>query len=141
MSHGPLPTVLAWLVADHAYRDQVSKRCYILGTYSALGSLAYPFTHPGLHAYAALTELRGLTPLRVRLVDADEEGGPLWVYDTAVNSPDPLAVADLVFVSPPVTFPAPGQYLLQLYGAGQLLCERRIMAVLVPQQARQEGQA
>jgi hypothetical protein len=81
MSHGPLPTVLAWLVADHVYRDQSSKRCYILGTYSALGSLAFPFTHPGLHAYAALTELHRLeenlgavdielTPVDLREIDS-----------------------------------------------------------------------
>jgi hypothetical protein len=125
--------VLAWLVADHVYRDPFSKRSYILGTYSAVASLAFPFTHPGLKSYAALTELHGLTPLRVRLVDADEEREPFWVQEALVNSNDPLAVADLVLVSPPLLFPAPGQFRLRLYGAGQLLCERWIMAALVRQ--------
>src|SRR5205823_1011850 len=44
--------------------------------------------------------------------------------------PDPVSVVEAAFALQPVTFPAPGEYRVELYAGGQCLAGRSITAVL-----------
>lgn len=123
------PEVLALVVADHVYRDDVSRKYHILGTRHWLASPDFPFTHPRLAAYVVLVNGRGDTFLQVRLVDVDEDQEPIRVEETMVNFPTPLAVREVVFLLDDLVIPEPGEYRLQLYGNDQFLRERRIFVL------------
>jgi hypothetical protein len=98
----------------------------IQGTYQSLTAREFPFTHANIVVYVALTDGHGETEVRLRLVDSDELRSPLFELETTVAFEDPLITLELVFAQPRVVFPAPGEYRLQLLGAGEPLLDRRL---------------
>jgi hypothetical protein len=126
------PDVLAMVLADAVLRDLVTGKAFIQGTYSAIKAAEFPLTYPAIVVYAAITNGHGQTEMELRLVDVDEERPPVFRTTLVMNFTDPLVVAEAVFAKAPVIFPGPGDYRLQLFGAGQPLRERRLQVVLVP---------
>jgi hypothetical protein len=57
----------------------------------------------------------------MRLVDVDETHAPVFEENTIIEFPDPLTVVEFTFVHRGPVFPSPGEYRLQLFGAGQPL--------------------
>jgi hypothetical protein len=130
VEHQP-PDVLAMVLADTVLRDFASGKMFIQGTYSAIMATEFPLLYPSIVVYAAITNGHGQTEMELRLVDVDEESEPLFKAAIMMNFADPLIVAEAVFAHGPVNFPRPGEYRLQLFGAGQLLRERRLQAILI----------
>jgi hypothetical protein len=130
VNHSPPPQAAALLLADQIYRDPGTNKHFILGTYNAVSSPAYPCLRPSLSVYAALTGGRGRVPIRLVLTDADEELGPLAQAEGAAEMPDPLQNWEIVFHLNDVVLPRPGQYRLQLFACGELLRELRLHALL-----------
>jgi hypothetical protein len=126
MPERPPPEVLALIVADGLHRDAATGKFYILGTYSTIFAANFPCTHAGIVVYAALSDGHGNTPIKVRLVDANEERPPVFEAIGSVNFPNPLTVVEIGFAHGNIVFPAPGRYSLQLYSGDKLLRERRI---------------
>jgi len=124
------PYVLAMVVCDAVWRDHGNGKCYVLGTFSTIGSTTFPAIHPILSVYLALTDGRGRTDVLLRLVDAAEEAEPLFESPpSAIDWSDPRMVAELVFQVNGVMFPGPGEYRLQVFSGTEPLMERRIVVV------------
>src|SRR5262249_16753697 len=66
------PIPLALLICDHVWRDPNSGKHSLLGTFSGLGSSTFPLV-ANLTVYFAVTEGHGSLPVRMELVDVDEE--------------------------------------------------------------------
>jgi hypothetical protein len=120
------PDVLAMVLADAVLRDLATKKHTIQGIYTLLHVREFPYLHPFIVVYTALTNGHGQTLMQLRLVDANEERAPLFTSESSLLFPDPLYVAEAVFAVPNVVFPEPGEYRLQLFGAGQPIRERRL---------------
>lgn len=105
------------------YRDEISGKVSVLGMSSVIGATEFPWTHPGIVVYAALSDGRE-TAVQVRLIDADESREPVWETETVVDFPDPITELELVVFLDEVVFQEPGDYRLQLYGAPRG-CSRR----------------
>jgi hypothetical protein len=84
----PLPVVLALVVADHIYHDDISTKPFILGVRSVILASSYPSEFPQLAVYAALVEGRGVMTFEVRLIDADEERMPIYEAEAEVGFSD-----------------------------------------------------
>lgn len=125
----PPPEVLALVAADHIYRDESTGKLFILGTRSAFGAAAFPFHCSNLAVYASMIDGRGETALQVRLVDVDEAREPVLEHETTVNFHDPTEEVEVVFRLEDLIFPEPGDYRLQIHGAGQFLRERRLLII------------
>jgi hypothetical protein len=123
------PEVLALVIADHVHRDDNTAKFFILGTRAAIGAAAFPFNCPSLAVYASMIDGRGETPLRLRLIDVNEEREPVLEFETTVNFLDPTEEVEIAFRLVDLIFPEPGDYRLQLYGAGQFLRERRFLII------------
>ncbi len=78
-----------------------------------------------------LTDGYGETPVRVRLVDAEEARPPIFEAETVVNFPDPLTVMEVVFPQFNVVFPEEGEYRVLPFGAGGFLREHRLDVLLM----------
>ncbi|MBI1913611.1 MAG: hypothetical protein HYS12_02480 [Planctomycetes bacterium] len=127
------PLALALIVADHITRDLGTGKLSVHGIFNAIGALSFPWTHPSIMVYGALTDGRlGKTPIMLRLVDAEEERPPVVEAPGEVDFPDPFAIVEFVLALNGVVFPEAGEYRLQLHGAGTPLLERRILVVPVP---------
>jgi hypothetical protein len=125
------PDVVAMVLADNVLRDPGGK-CYIQGTYAGIFAPVFPWHHPSIIAYIAITSGHGKTPLVMKLIDADEARDPVFEAQAEIEFADPLEVREVVFFAPGVIFPEPGEYRLQLFGAGVFLRERRIQVGLPP---------
>jgi len=123
------PDVLAMILAEVVHPDSATGKFSILGTYNAIGAASFPHRHPYLAVYLALTDGRGETPMTMRLIDADEEREPVFESETTLNFDDPTEVIELTFFQDNIVFPQPGEYRLQLFGAGEFLRERRLFVV------------
>jgi len=120
------PLVLAMVLADTVVQDLPTGKNTIQGTYLSLDAAEFPYTHRSIVVYVALTEGYGETELRLRLIDADELRPPLFELEATVEFSDPLTEVEVVFAHPKVVFPEPGEYRLQLFGAGEPLREWRL---------------
>jgi hypothetical protein len=126
------PDVLAVVLADTILRDMATGKLYIQGTYSVIVAQTFPYQHPSIAVYFAITSGHGKTPIKMRLIDVDETRAPVFEQAMDFDFPDPLAVVEGVFVAVGPPFPEPGEYRLQVFGAGQLLRERRLQVVPAP---------
>jgi hypothetical protein len=126
------PDVLAMVLADQILQDFTTKKLFIQGTYSVIFGVDFPVVFPAITVYIAVTSGHGETELEMRLVDVDEEREPIFSSKAKVNFLDPLTVLETVFTHGPVSFPEPGEYRVQLLGAGQLIRERRLQVIPVP---------
>jgi hypothetical protein len=126
------PDILAMVLADAVLRDAATGKCFIQGTYAAIFAPEFPWRHPAIVVYIAITNGHGKTPLSMKLVDVDEAHEPIFKEESLIDFPDPLTVAELVIVRRNPVFPAPGEYRLQLFGAGEPLKERRIQVMPPP---------
>jgi hypothetical protein len=123
------PEVLALVIADHVHRDDIAAKFFILGTRASIGAATFPFTCPSLAVYASMIDGRGETPLRLRMIDVDETREPVLDFETTVNFLDPTEEVEIAFRLVDLVFPEPGDYRLQLEGAGQFLRERRFLII------------
>ena len=126
------PDVLAMILADAVLRDVATGKFEIRGTFSGISASDFPWTRPIIVVYAAITNGHGKTSLRLRLIDVDETLEPIVDSESVVEFADPIAVIEPVFVMTDVVFPEPGEYRVQLYGAGQFLRERRLYVTPPP---------
>jgi hypothetical protein len=123
------PEVLALLIADHVHQDETTGKLFILGTRASIGAANFPFNCPNLAVYASLIDGRDETPIRLRLIDVDEAREPVLEFETSVTFLDPTEEVEMVFRLTDLIFPEPGDYRLQLYGAGHFLRERRFLVI------------
>jgi hypothetical protein len=126
------PDVLAMVLADAVLRDAISGKCFIQGTYAVIFAATFPHRHPSVVVYFAITSGHGKTPIKMRLVDVDEVRDPVFEQESIIDFPDPLMVVEGVFGILGPVFREPGEYRLQLFGAGTLLRERRIQVMPPP---------
>ena len=124
------PDVLSLLVCDQILIDRLTGKTSLIGMFSTIGAPQYPVRHPQLCVFASLTDGRGKTNLRIRLVSVDEDD-ILGQADMEVDFKDPRTVFEIALAVGNVTFPKPGEYRLQLFADSSLLTERRIVVVQI----------
>ena len=128
----PPPYPLAMVVCDNIHRDPGSGKLFILGCFSTMHAVTFPATHGLMGLYIEQTNGRGVVPVRVRLIDANEEREPLWEDQNDHEFRDPRMVMQMVFLLAGVIFPEPGEYRFQVFASGEFLMERRLLVNQLP---------
>jgi hypothetical protein len=123
--NSPAPVPLTLLICDHVWRDPHSGKYDLLGTFSAIGSSVFPCSI-NLAVYFALTEGRGELPIRLELVDVDEERPAIFKSEGMFRFVDPRHVIEGCFSFDTLKFPQPGEYCLKLFVSGELLMVRSL---------------
>jgi len=125
-SNGINPTALAMIICDHVWREPCDGKVSILGTFTMLNADNFPFRHPVIAIYLALTNGHGQVPIMLRLIDVDEQFPAVFELSTVFVFPNPHMVVEQGLEVPNVPFPRPGEYRMQLLANGELLMERRL---------------
>ena len=120
------PDVLSLIVCDQIITDRVTGKVSLIGMFAAVHSPRFPVTHPQICVYVALTEGRGKTPIKIRIVDANEARKPIVEGNGVVDFKDPRAIANLALQFHGLRFPEPGQYRVQIWAGSSLLREARL---------------
>lgn len=121
-----VPQVLSLLVCDQILIDRLTGKTSLIGLFTNVGATRYPVRHPHLCVFASLTDGRGKTPLELTIIDANEARPPVAAGKAVVEFADPRAIACLNLHFSGLTFPAPGEYRVQLKCNGALLSEARL---------------
>ena len=129
----PPPYPIAMVVCDSIHRDPGTGKAFILGCFSVIHAKQFPATHQKMGLYVSITNGRGDVPVRVALVDADEEREPILSLEQVVEFDDPRLVAELTFEMHGVTFPEPGEYRFQLFALDEFIMEQRILVHELPE--------
>jgi hypothetical protein len=123
----PIPLTL--LICDHVWRDPNSGKYSLLGTFSALGSSVFPIV-TNMAVYFAVTEGQGELPIRLELIDVDEERPAVFDAEGMFVFEHPRQVIEGTFGFTNLEFPEPGEYRLKLFVAGEFLMERALHLTL-----------
>jgi len=119
------PIPLSLLICDHAWQDPNSGKHFLLGTFSAINSSAFPFA-TNLVAYFAVTEGQGSLPVRMELIDVDEERPAVFDAEGIFVFEHPRQVIEGMFAFQNLEIPEPGEYRLKLFVGGEFLMERAL---------------
>lgn len=122
----PSPDVIALLVCDQIITDRLTGKQSLIGMFSKVHAVGFPATHPQLSVFVALTDGHGRTELTIRIVDSNDARPPIVEGRGAVDFKNPRAIANLALQFHGLTFPAPGEYRVQLWSQGGLLREARL---------------
>lgn len=121
------PIALTLLICDHAWRDPNSGKHSLLGIFSRFASSTFPFDID-MTAYFAVTDGLGMLPIRMELIDLDEERPAVFDAEGLFRFDDRRQVIEGTFACH-LTIALPGEYRLKLYVAGEFLMERSLQIV------------
>lgn len=132
----PAPEVLSLIVCDQIITDRMTGKQSLIGMFSRIHARGFPASHPQICIYVTLTEGYGETEFELRIVDANDERPPIVEGKGKVRFQNPRAIANLALQFHGLTFPASGEYRVQLYSAGELLREARLELVMLKPRPR-----
>ncbi len=126
-------------MADHVYSDEGTGKVVIAGTFDTVYAPGFPakFSRE-TYAFVSLSSIHGRTPVQVEYVDLSD-GEVLMSYGPIhIDSSDPLACVDFWIPVPPLLFPHPGFYALEVFAEHDLLGRVRIGAELIEEEQTDE---
>jgi hypothetical protein len=123
----PIPLTL--LICDHIWRDPNSGKHSLLGTFSGLGCPVFPLV-TNLAVYFAVTEGQGPLPVRLELIDVDEQRPAVFDAEAIFVFEHLRQVIEGTFALENLVIPEPGEYRLKLFVACEFLMERSLHVTL-----------
>lgn len=124
------PTYLGMVICDNILQDPETKKYFLMGTTTVTYARSFPARYQKLCVYAVLTGIREPTNITVKLVHLDSQtnqDADVMAIQGVVDSPDPLAVAELTLGLRNLIFPKPGEYRFQLCSGQTVLGERKFV--------------
>lgn len=131
------PTLVSLLICDQVIDDKLTNKKSAIGIFNMIMTQQMPAAIHHMAILVSLTEIAGRTELELRLV-RDSDNQVMFSGKGAVDAPNPLAIADILFGLQGVRIPEAGQYAIELWGRGELLGRRRFQVLLRP--PGQQGQ-
>lgn len=101
----PPPKALSFLVCDYIHRDTSTGKATLIGCFANLFTPSFPIKVPMMAVYAVVTNGHGKVPIRVRIIDAEEEREAVNDSLFEVEFTDPRMTAEVVGFLTDVTFP------------------------------------
>ena len=125
------PSVQAFLVCDCVIEDSLTKKKSLIGLFTHLQSVAFPFQHHQLGLYFCITDAEGTYHVEIDLmfVNTDQLVCRASLPDIAIG--DRLQISDFGINIPALLFPAPGRYEFRLRMNGRMIAQKDFHVVQV----------
>jgi len=130
MTQQPTPSGLAIVVCDQVIEDKLTNKKSLIGIFNSIAHPSFPCRHPALCVYVSLTEGRGTSQARLRIV-YEETAQPVTEVNGPIEFKDVNTVVELVFNFMGLEFPEPGLYSIEFYCDDALVLERRFHALQI----------
>lgn len=134
---GPMPFLVAMLIADMAIREEGSKKFSLIGIFETIMGRAFPYTHPALTVYVKLTDAQGMYDFQLELIHLDG-AERIAKVPFGAEAPSRLATGELVLTMKGVRFPTPGLYEFRLSADGRHVGSKTIQVEQAPSGGGQE---
>jgi hypothetical protein len=118
------PSVQAFLVCDCVIEDSLTKKKSLIGIFTHLQAVAFPFQHQQLGLYFCLTDAEGIYHFEIDLVyiNTDQLVCRASLPNIIIN--DRLQISDFGINMPALLFPAPGRYEFRLRMNGRVIAQK-----------------
>ena len=132
MTDSPNPSIQAFLVCDSVIEDSLTKKKSLIGIFTHLQAVTFPFQHHQVGLYFCLTDAEGTYHLEIDLVyvNTDQLVCRASLPDIAIQ--DRLQIADFGINMPALLFPAPGRYEFRLRMNGRVIAQKDFHVIQVP---------
>ena len=124
MTDKPSPTGLAIVICDQIIEDKLTGKKSLIGIFNQIGTQNFPCRHPQVCVFVSLTEGRGQSAARLRIVH-DESSHVVAEVNGNIQFPDVNVVVELNFNLVGLVFPEPCMYSIEFYCDDAIILERR----------------
>ncbi|GIW54291.1 MAG: hypothetical protein KatS3mg082_0695 [Nitrospiraceae bacterium] len=126
------PSVQAFLVCDTVIEDSLTKKKSLIGIFTHLQALAFPFQHHQMGLYFCLTDAAGTYHFDIELVYLNTEQLVCRAALPNVYIADRLQISDFGINIPSLVFPAPGRYEFRLLMESHLIAQKDFNVIQMP---------
>ena len=117
---------VAMVVCDDVFRDNVTGKAILVGTFSTVNCQSFPALHPKLAVFFSITNGNGEYDLALS-IEQETTGHSLITLRGPLTAEDPLGIADIDLHLQNVEFPEPGKYWIKLESDGEIINQRPII--------------
>ena len=113
------------IVCDDIYRDEVSKKLIIVGTFNRITTPRFPCQHERMSVLLTLTNGRGKYDLSVA-IEHEGTGEPVAEIRGPLTVQNPLGILDINMQLNKLQFPTAGKYWVTVKADEQIIGQRPI---------------
>ena len=132
MSDIAKPSVQAFLVCDQVIEDSVTKKKSLIGLFTHLQAVSFPFQHSQLGLYFCLTDAEGTYHFDIDLIYLNNEQVVCRATIQNIAIVGRLQISDFGINIPSLVFTAPGRYEFRLSMEGQLIAQKDFSVMQMP---------
>lgn len=131
MTESPTPSIQAFLVCDSVIEDSLTKKKSLIGLFTHLQAMKFPFQHHQLGLYFCMTDAEGTYHFDIDLmhVNTDQLVCRASLPDIVIG--DRLQIADFGINVPALLFPSPGRYEFRLRMDGRVIAQKDFSVIQV----------
>lgn len=118
------PSVQAFLVCDQVIEDSLTKKKSLIGIFTHLQAVSFPFQHQQMGLYFCLTDAEGAYNFDIDLIYLNNEQPICRATLPNIVIDDRLQISDFGINIPSLIFPAPGRYEFRLRMEGSLIAQK-----------------
>lgn len=136
MTDRPTPSIQAFLVCDSVIEDSLTKKKSLIGLFTHLQAMTFPFQHHQIGLYFCMTDAEGTYHFDIDLmhVNSDQLVCRASLPDIAIG--DRLQIADFGINVPALLFPSPGRYEFRLRMNGRVIAQKDFSVIQVSPPAK-----
>ncbi|MGA2324437.1 MAG: hypothetical protein ABSG22_11385 [Sedimentisphaerales bacterium] len=121
------PILLSSIVCDRVIFDRLSGMPSIINIIQAINAPKYPVRHDQLIFFCEMTNGHGVTRLKIRLVDIENQDKVIFEQGQPVDFKDVRQIVTVAINLMGVVFQHTGEYRFQLFANDTLLGERSVV--------------
>ena len=124
MTDAPNPSVQAFLVCDSIIEDSLTKKKSLIGIFTHLQAVTFPFHHQQLGLYFCMTDAEGTYQVEIDLVYVNTDQLVCRASLPNIVIGDRLQISDFGINMPALLFPAPGRYEFRLRMNSRVIAQK-----------------
>ena len=126
------PSVPAFLVCDQVIEDSVTKKNSLIGLFTSLQAVSFPFRRSQMGLYFCLTDAEGTYHFDIDLICLNNERLVCRATLQNIAIVDRLQISDFGINIPSLVFPTPGRYEFRLRIEGHLIAQKDLSVMQMP---------
>ena len=131
MTDSPTPSIQAFLVCDSVIEDSLTKKKSLIGLFTHLQAMSFPFQHQQLGLYFCLTDAEGIYHFDIDLMHVNTDQLVCRASLPEIVVGDRLQIADFGINVPALLFPLPGRYEFRLRMNGRVIAQKDFNVIQV----------
>jgi hypothetical protein len=124
----PTPSVLSINVCDSIIRDEITKKVSLVGLFNTIRVNSFPYSHPSLHVYIALTNGHGKYQTDIRFLNLSDNKTIVGMKGH-LDFQNPLQVVELNVCWQKLLFNKAGEFVVQVLCDGAPIGERKFIVI------------